>query len=375
MAVKASPVTPAVVRWALDEDGRSDLDIAQALEVDIDVLEAWATGDERPSTGQVTRLADLLARPRALFFLPQPPTEAALPTAFRHPPGAERDVGVKARRVVRKVRRVQSALSWAMRDLPGVAVPVAAPNQEPRAIADVVRAWLEVPLSSQLAWSDERVALEAWRQAVDRRGLFPFAIEIGRDDVRGFSIWDEHAPTIVYNVSSVSPAARIFTIFHEVGHLALRQDSACVEPREGGLLGGEVERWCERFAAELLMPHDDVRAFVGGLQNPGSIAAVRSVMSRYRVSARAAALRLVELKFASPLLYNEVARVFQPAPPNPDAKPRSAPRHEARLRQYGQRAVSTILEHLPPQDALSILRVEVEDVRRMPETVRGVEGF
>jgi hypothetical protein len=40
---------------------------------------------------------------------------------------------------------------------------------------------------------------------------------------------DDRAPLIVANSSRVSPAARSFTLVHELAHLYLRQDAACIE--------------------------------------------------------------------------------------------------------------------------------------------------
>ena len=57
VATVASPVTPAVVGWAVSEDGRSLAELAEAVGVKVDTLDGWVTGDAAPTRGQVTRLA------------------------------------------------------------------------------------------------------------------------------------------------------------------------------------------------------------------------------------------------------------------------------------------------------------------------------
>ncbi len=69
-------------------------------------------------------------------------------------------------------------------------------------------------------------------------------------------------------------------------------------------------------------------------------------------------------------LYGEVLRVFVPKP-RTDSQPFSPPRATARLRQYGPRVIGTVLENLPPRDALSVLRIDVEDARRLAGDVSG----
>lgn len=376
MAGQPSPVTPRVVRWAVDEDGRTIAELADALKVDPEALESWASGDASPSRGQVSDLAMVLKRPRALFFLPRPPASATLPASFRHPPGDDRSVSARARRRVREARRVQHAVSWTLQDSESVNVPTARIADPPEQAAAQVRTWVGVTDDDQDSWSTDRDALTAWREALDARGVLVFVLEVGRDDVRGFSAWDDRAPLIVANLSGVSPSARIFTIAHELGHLVTRLDSACVEPGDSETFSTDVERWCERFGAAFLMPSGRVQELAArrGIRDGHvSLDDVRAVMHQFRVSGRAAALRLIDIGVATPALYGQVARAFVPVSPSELAGTfRRPPRATSRLREFGSRAISTVLNDLPPRDALSILRIDVEDVRRISAEVEDV---
>lgn len=379
MPAQASPVTPEVVRWAVEEDGRSPDDLADALRIDTSVLLGWMQGEKTPTRGQVSNLAKVLQRPRAMFFLPKPPAPATLPPSFRYPPGDEHEVSATARRKVRQARRIQHAVAWARREEPPVDVPLATLDDSPETAAAAARNWLGVTDNDQRSWHDDYAGLRAWRAALEDCDVLVFVLEIGRDDVRGFSAWDDHAPLIVANLSGVGAAARSFTLAHELGHLVTRKDAACIEPQGGELLGADVERWCERFGAALLMP----RAAVDALARERNIARgragiedVRSVTRRFRVSARAAALRLIDLGYGKPPLYAQVVALFRPAPPPPPGTPMARPpRAVARVREYGPDTVRTVLTALPERDALNVLRVTVDDVRRMADEVPGVPSF
>lgn len=379
MASKPSPVTASVVEWAVAEDGRDLQTLSEALAVDTDTLDAWVAGVAKPTQGQVSNLAKVLKRPRALFFLPRPPSATALPASFRHPPGDARLVSAEVRRRVRQARRVQQAMTWILRDDALVELPTASVATNPETAASIARTWLGVHEDTQAAWRDDYAALAAWRRALDERQIMVFSLDIGRGDVRGFSAWDEHAPLIVMNSTGVNPAARCFTLMHELGHLLLRQDAACIESEGPNASGVDVERWCESFAASVLMPEAATRAWATDrrLSTEGaSIGDVRAMMTRFRVSARAAALRLIAMRYASAALYAEVIRVFAPKPPEEVSRPMSSPpRSELRQRQYGDRVLRTLINDLPQRDSLSILRVEVEDVRRIADKVPGVQDF
>jgi Zn-dependent peptidase ImmA (M78 family) len=378
MAAKTSPVTPSVVEWAIQQDGRHLADVAGAAGVDAAQMRAWITGDAQPTVGQVTAMAKALHRPRVFFFLPAPPQSAALPTGFRHPPGGEnRKVSSTALVAARRARRVQHAVAWATRNDPPPDVPEAKKGERPEHAAIRVREWLGIPLEEE--WDSDYAALRRWRTALEDAGVLVFALQLGVDEVRGFASWDTHAPLIVINTSGVSPAARNFTIGHELGHLLQRQATACLEPSGHLLIDSKIERWCERFAAALLMPHSEMLKLAGTLKlskGTAGIDAVRTVMNRFFVSARAAALRLLDLELGRESLYAEVLAVFRPKRQNQARKDvRRPPRYTQRLRQYGSPTVSLVLQSLPPTEALSILRMTVEDARRLADEVPGVPAL
>jgi hypothetical protein len=79
MSGKPSPITPSVLAWAIAEDGRPPVEIAEALKIDDAVLDEWAEGESQPAVAQVTDLGKTLKRPRAMFFMPQPLISASLP--------------------------------------------------------------------------------------------------------------------------------------------------------------------------------------------------------------------------------------------------------------------------------------------------------
>lgn len=140
----------------------------------------------------------------------------------------------------------------------------------------------------------------------------------------------------------------------------------------------DTERWCERFAAALLLPpaetRDALRAF-GGLKGDleAQLGTARKVARHFRVSIRAAVLRLIETREATWDLYRAI-------PPISDAKakggqPPEEPRDRfvVRRQQYGQRANSLVAAGLradlmSPTDVLGLLDIRSEDLARLSQT-------
>lgn len=375
MATKTVPLTPAVLAWAVQEDGRSVPQLSEAVGVEPETFRSWLEGEVQPTVGQTSKLAAALGRPRSLFLLRQPPSSAGLPATFRNPPGADEASAPAADvlKIMRRARRVQHATAWALRDEPPIGMPTATLDMLAAEAADTALDWLGGP---EPRYDDAWAALRARRCALEERDVLVFSLALGRKAVRGFSAWDDRAPLIVVNSTGNLAPVRSYTLMHEFGHLLLRSDAACA-PTEGGRVPeADVERWCESFAAALLMPADTVDRVANSAPDPAGAAGIKTVRSLARacwVSHRAAALRLIELGHARRDLYALVEAVFRPSETTGGGGSGEL-RHEARLREYGERPLQLVLGSLQPRDALSVLRLQVEDVRSLEAEIPTLRG-
>jgi Zn-dependent peptidase ImmA (M78 family)/transcriptional regulator with XRE-family HTH domain len=350
------PITPSVLDWAISESGYSREEIADAIGVSIETLERWKSGDPKPTLTQARRLAAKLHRPLASFLLPSPPPSRPLPVEFRKPIGQQRELSPKERRHVRRAARLQEILSWVATELSMSLskTPSASLSESPVSVAQRARDLIDVSTSSQMDWPSSSSAFDNWRAALESTGHIVFLFSLGKDSCRGFSIWDDYAPVVAIN-TAWNEEARIFTLFHEFGHLITRTSSACVESIRTSANADPVERWCERFAADLLMPSSAIEAsLVQYGWRPGdsitSLSLASRIARRFKVSLRAAVIRLIELGTATWNLYDDI-------PPISDKKGEGGGgggRKRAQIRedQFGSRATSLLVRAVE-KDVLS----------------------
>lgn len=341
------PITPEVLSWAVEESGYTDEQLAAHIGVSLDDLASWKRGDTRPTLTPLKKLATKLHRQFATFLLPAPPKRGALRVQFRaigsQPP---RELSPMERRFLRRARRQQEIIGWLSQELnePAPRLPRHSPSDSPTEAGDVIRDRLNIEFSQQANWTSPSRAFDHWREAVGDIGVTVFVYSLGRDSCNGFSLWHERAPVIVVS-SAWREEARIFTLFHELGHLLLRGSSACLE-RVGRLRNDPIERWCEQFSAAVLLlagAIDEILQRIGSVGRVRELGVARTIARRARISLRAATLRLIELGRAGWDLYDDI-------PPVTDRKPEGGGGGGGRYRlaikedEFGSRAARVFVD-------------------------------
>jgi len=378
VATLETALSPAVLRWAIKESGLSLDELAKSLKVDRPTIESWLSSEERPNITQFRKLAAALKRPEAVFFMASPPRLEAPSVQFRRASGSTRkERNAIERRSVRDAARLQRFARWLLHESGASAVsrPVARLSEAAAAVAKRARAWLSVTSEEQSEWSSASKALKAWITALENLGVLVFSYAMGRESCRGFSLWDEYAPVVALN-TAYNAEARMFTLFHEYGHILTQTGSICA-----GWVASEkadpAERWCEEFAAAVLLPAGEFEAAIlafGGVPEgeERQLKLVGRLAGRFKVSRRASAIRLIELRHAGWDLYKAL-------PPLVDDKPKGgAPPDEPRDRfvlrseRYGRRAQALVAQGLradliSPTDAVNLLDITLDDLLRLPQ--------
>ena len=375
---KTVPITPAVLTWAIEQSGYTRQQIATKLDIDVAKLEAWEQDDhEKPNLTSFKALANVLKRPSAVLLLSEPPKASPPAVEFRHPPNIGRTfLNPTERCYLREVTRLQRTVAWIRSELgnTAISVPKVELGSDVENTATAIRQQLSVPVSDQLRWQNSSIALKEWRDILEESGVLVFLLQLGKDSCQGFSLWDDRAPVIASN-TWWNPEARIYTLFHEYAHLLTRTNSACVQNGSTSLSRGDdpAERWCEQFAAALLLPWDRVQDFIRIQFNwlPGRTISdldwVRRIARHFKVSLRAVTLRLIGKKAATWDLYEKIPSWSDEKRGGGGGGGRR--RAQAREDTFGSRTIDVFLiaireDLISRADALSYLDIPDFDLER-----------
>jgi len=252
------PVNPDVLRWARQTSGATFEDVAKRIKVPAATFAKWETQETSLTLTQLRGLAAYLKRPLAAFLLPKPPEELPLPKDYRTLPDGKGTFERKTWLAIRKARRLQSIASELMRSMERDTKPQfsgARLSDDPGAVAQRERERMAISIEKQQGWQDQREALTEWSNAIERLNILVFQLRMPVEDVRGFSLGDEE-PYVIAASSSDAVRARIFTLFHEYGHLLLHNAGICAPMLETRTQRkeAEVEKWCNGFSGSFLVP-------------------------------------------------------------------------------------------------------------------------
>lgn len=291
----------AVIAWAIRESGYAPERVAKRLGVPPAKLAAWEAGDRQPTLRQLERLAAFLRRPLSLFFQDAAPALPPLAAEYRRLPGVQPGAESPALRLAirqmsnRRVRAIE--LSDELGAEPAPLSVRAKAHESVESVAARLRAAIGITAEEQRSWRDGWRAWRHWRAAIEGLGVLVFQFPgVELREVRGISLLHPPLPVIGINSKESVPEARVFTLVHELVHLALAnagEEGPALRDRHSEPAWQELERFAEAVASHAILPAsllDDVLIELGA--TAFDVPAVRSIARRVGLTPMAVATRL-----------------------------------------------------------------------------------
>lgn len=289
-------ITPDVLTWARKRSGLDSGQLARRLNVKPEAVAAWEDAERRPTFRQAQRLAQTLHVPFGYLFLSEPPVqELPLPDLRTLPGNQHVDPSPDFLDLLYDTMNKQQWFreyreSEGVEELPFVGRFTASNSAE--TVAADIRDLVAVDEARSRANNWEGFLRELTRSVEELGVMVLRSGVVGNDthrpldvdEFRGFAITDEVAPLIFINGRDFR-GAQIFTLAHEMAHIWVGE--AGVSNPDYSLRsteqGNDVERFCNRVAAEMLVPAEDFQ-HRWDRESGTSGASLRNLARHYRVS-------------------------------------------------------------------------------------------
>ena len=323
-------VNPALLKWARESFNLSVLDAAKKLGVNEKRMREWERGDNRPTFIQLMKLSKAYKRPAHVFYLSVAPKEDKHFTSegikdLRKPPNSKPDKYSPHLIYELRMAYFRRESYFELSELLHEDIDHFKLHRKENEMANIealasrIRDVIGVPLEQQFQWEKPTEAYKHWRRALEQLNILVFQTgaylgrSVEQNEMRGLAISVSPLPIIIVNGKD-SPYARVFTLFHELGHLLLRQSAMRNNYSE---YYGDDERDCNKFAGCLLVPEKILRQQVGTTKFTEPLnsnnAVVRELSGQFSVSREVIMRRLVDCGIA-PLGY------IPPKPPENESQ-------------------------------------------------------
>lgn len=320
-------ITPEIVRWARRKAGFSVSALASSLKRKPEEIESWEEGSGRPTIRQAENLAKRLRIPFGYLYLSQPPEEPTPIADFRRMPDSEKEMSPDLRDVLYGAMRKQEWYRAFLEDEGAdETIPLVGKFSQESSV-EVVASYLrgalrvdsEVVPNTRTSSGDLLLALTRQLESIGiivlRSGVVgnnnhrPLSVK----EFRGFTLCDPIAPLIFVNAKD-SSAGKVFTLMHELAHLAIGESGISNEPL-GPVQGDGIEAFCNSVAAETLVPREDfLRRWERDLPAERNVERLRL---EYRVSTFVLLIRAITLKRISQTQFSDLWRKAEDAVTEP----------------------------------------------------------
>lgn len=264
IAEKITTLNPQVLKWARINSGAS-MEEAGKKAGKSEYIVLWENGEDYPTYTQLKNLSTLYRKPIAIFFFPEPPELKNIKTSFRTlPENIYDNLSRQSIKIIDESRVMQLNLLELNNGVNPSLSKITKYEfniNDSKNVAIELRDFMGVNLQTQKKIKKLEDAFEFWRDCFYEIGINVFKFAFKDNNVSGFCFYDQEFPVICIN-NSLAPARQIFTLFHEIYHIIcstsgvdfIKDDFLNTYDNKSNYM---IERSCNRFAGEFLVPDDD----------------------------------------------------------------------------------------------------------------------
>lgn len=259
----------------------------------------WLIGDDHPTYKQLVEISKIFNVPFGYLFLEQLPEKKLPISHFRTINDTFYEPSENLIDIIKQIQKQQEWVKDILIDWGHDPLPFAGKytvNSTKEEIIKEIRSLLQLEhnwASLKTSWTEAfRLLVEKFEEI----GIFVVISgivgnnthrKISIEECRGFVLYDDTAPFVFINNNDFI-SAKIFTLLHELIHILIGK-SASFDLRNLQSSDNEIEKFCDRCAAEFLVPESEIKDL-----NVANIN-FEQLAKKYRVSQIVIARRLLDV--------------------------------------------------------------------------------
>ncbi len=296
-------IQPEILVFMRQSSGMSVEEVAKKLKFSKSEYLNIEEGDNPISQNDLVHLADIYKRPLIAFYSVDKTKAPEMPHDYR----LNRDKKIPSE--VFLAKRKALYLAEELREITGrkTTLPNINTNVSAAALADKVRTLLEIDFEilKEIVESKQETVLAYYKSLIEEKFFIPVLEHPLKkvSGVRAFSVFGD-VSVVVLNESD-SNEVRLFSLFHEFCHLLKKQDGICTVDIEKDQHNQPEEKYCDEFAAFLLIPEQQLKSVIKGLQIT-TLKELGEISKLFGVSKLVTIIRMKELNIINPNQYRQL---------------------------------------------------------------------
>jgi Zn-dependent peptidase ImmA (M78 family)/DNA-binding transcriptional regulator YiaG len=313
-------LNPVILRWARERRNLSIERVAEHVRKSMEEIESWERGTRIPTVNQARELAQFYERPFLDFLMKEIPTvyEPVSIPDFRRQVSAEHDLSrIEIKEILTWIESMRENAIGLFEEtdeqIPEIPTALLAElSESPQTAAQRIRQAIGLNWETQnsMPSGTEYKFPKVLRELFEKSGILTLRnTRLSEFGIRGLSIAELPLPTIV--ITSEASTAQAFSLAHELGHIAVRASGVSgfqlADPRNSSL-----EKWCDRFAAEFLLPLNLIIFYFGDVparpRDSVTDKLLELTAKKFKVSPEVLLIHLVYLKYVHRKYYWDIKR-------------------------------------------------------------------
>ncbi|TGR70917.1 ImmA/IrrE family metallo-endopeptidase [bacterium M00.F.Ca.ET.194.01.1.1] len=351
------PFNPKILIEVMDVRGVNATSLSDSLKISRERFSDALRGERIPTKNQIFKISSLLAVPAYAFFMDDFKVDHSEITDFRTRKPVMFKFGLYAGKF-EGIFRLRDYLAELYKrldiDAPQALISEQA-DENPEQFAATIAKLLSVH-ELQKRSKTKKEFYNLLREKIEDLGVFVMQDHYLPEDIDGVALYHANfSSNMIYvNSSKRNHGAKTFTLAHELAHILGKRSAVS----DNYKFRNEIERFCNRFAASLLIPRDLFFATVEQKRLTFSdynqaVESAKTISSVFKTSISAALVRAVELGLAENQYYVSFAAGFGSPEFLDTLKPKSGGGSDdgpepgiIDLATFGKRAVAVINEAL-----------------------------